>query len=110
MEYRGIEYTLVQGIKPGVWKWTTSAANLLIMGKAPSRPAAVAAVERAINKALLRQQRCVLSRADLATDGGGRHDIGTINVEAWMYRFGRVAPRRDPGLYFCAGTIPCSSA
>jgi hypothetical protein len=52
MEYRGIEYTLVKGIKPGVWKWTTSAANLLIMGKAPSRPAAVAAVERAINKAL----------------------------------------------------------
>ena len=22
MEYRGIEYTLVQGIKPGVWEWT----------------------------------------------------------------------------------------
>jgi hypothetical protein len=52
MEYRGIEYTLVQGIKPGVWEWTASAANLLIMGKAPSRPAAVAAVERAINQAL----------------------------------------------------------
>jgi hypothetical protein len=45
MEYRGIEYTLVQGIKPGVWEWTASAANLLIMGKAPSRPAAVVAAE-----------------------------------------------------------------
>ena len=62
MEYRGIEYTLVQGVKPGVWKWTTSAANLLIMGKAPSRPAAVAAVERAINKALTPTKVCLIPR------------------------------------------------
>jgi hypothetical protein len=52
MKYRGIEYTVVQGIERGVWPWSTSVANLLVMGKATNRPAAVAAAERAINKAL----------------------------------------------------------
>jgi hypothetical protein len=52
MEYRGVEYTVVQGVGRGVWKWSASVANLLIMGQAASRPSAVAAVERAINKAL----------------------------------------------------------
>jgi len=36
MEYRGVEYTVVQGVERGVWKWTASVTNLLIMGK--SRP------------------------------------------------------------------------
>jgi hypothetical protein len=36
---QSFSHTLVQDIKPGVWEWATSAANLLIMGKAPSRPA-----------------------------------------------------------------------
>jgi hypothetical protein len=52
MEYRGIEYTVVQGIERGVWPWSVSVANLPIMGKAPTRPAAMAAAEHAINKAL----------------------------------------------------------
>src|ERR1700684_4020107 len=52
MKYRGIEYTVVQGIERGVWPWSASVTNLLIMGNAPNRPAAVAAAERAINKAL----------------------------------------------------------
>jgi hypothetical protein len=52
MEYRGIEYTVVKGVERGVWRWTASIATLLIMGQAASRPSAVAAVERAINKAL----------------------------------------------------------
>ena len=52
MEYRGIEYTVTKGVDRGVWKWSASVANLLIMGQAASRPSAVAAVERAMNKAL----------------------------------------------------------
>jgi hypothetical protein len=52
MEYRGVEYTVVQGIKLGVWKWTASVANLLIMGQASTKPAAVAAAPPAVNKAL----------------------------------------------------------
>jgi hypothetical protein len=34
MKYRGIEYTVVQGIDRGVWPWLASVTNLLIMGNA----------------------------------------------------------------------------
>jgi hypothetical protein len=52
MEYRGVEYTVVQGIKRGVWKWTASVADVLIMGQAQTKPDAVARVEKAIDRAL----------------------------------------------------------
>jgi hypothetical protein len=52
MEYRGIEYSVVQGIERAVWKWTASVADVLIMGQASTKSAAAAAAERAINKAL----------------------------------------------------------
>jgi hypothetical protein len=52
MEYRGIEYSVVQGIERGVWPWSVSVTNLLIMGRASTRPAAIAAAEHAIDKAL----------------------------------------------------------
>ena len=52
MEYRGVEYTVVQGIKRGVWKWSASVADVLIMGQASTKSAAAAAAERAIDKAL----------------------------------------------------------
>jgi hypothetical protein len=52
MEYRGVESTVVQGIKCGVWNWSASVADVLIMGKAPTKSAAVAAAERAIDKAV----------------------------------------------------------
>jgi hypothetical protein len=47
MEHRGVEYSVVQGVERGVWKWSASVADMLIMGQAPTRSAAVAAVERA---------------------------------------------------------------
>ena len=34
MKYRNIEYTVVQGIERGVWKWTASVDGVLIMGQA----------------------------------------------------------------------------
>jgi hypothetical protein len=52
MEHRGIEYTVVQGIERGVWKWSASVADVAIMGDAPSKSAAVATAEKAINRAL----------------------------------------------------------
>jgi hypothetical protein len=52
MEHRGIEYTVVQGIERGVWKWSASVADVVIMGHAPSRSAAVATAKKAINRAL----------------------------------------------------------
>jgi hypothetical protein len=52
MRYRDIEYTVVQGIKRGVWKWSTSIAGTLVSGKEPSKAAAVVTVEKTIDRAL----------------------------------------------------------
>jgi predicted Zn-dependent protease len=52
MEYRGIEYTVVQGIERRVWKWSAFAAGAQISGQESVRSAAVAAAESAIDLAL----------------------------------------------------------
>jgi hypothetical protein len=62
MEHRGVEYSVVQGVERGVWKWSASVADMLIMGQAPTRSAAVAAVERAINKALAPTKKRLVPR------------------------------------------------
>jgi hypothetical protein len=51
MEYRGIEYSVVQSIERGVWKWSVNLDKIK-SGQADSKPAALTAVERTINKAL----------------------------------------------------------
>jgi hypothetical protein len=52
MEYRGNKYNVVQSIQRGIWKWTVSVADVVVMGQASSRPEAVAAAEKAIDRAL----------------------------------------------------------
>jgi hypothetical protein len=52
MEFQGIEYSVVQGIERGVWKWSASVADVIIMGQEPTKSAAVAAAENAIERAL----------------------------------------------------------
>jgi DNA-directed RNA polymerase alpha subunit len=52
MKYRGLEYTVVQGIERGVWKWSASVAGVVLVGKAETKPEAVAAAEKAIDRAL----------------------------------------------------------
>jgi hypothetical protein len=52
MRYRDIEYTVVQGIERGVWKWSASVAGAVIMGQAATKSEAVAAAEKAIDRAL----------------------------------------------------------
>jgi hypothetical protein len=53
MEYRGIEYTVDQGVGQHMWTWTTSVvAGVMVMGKAHSKAAAVTAAEKAIDRAL----------------------------------------------------------
>jgi hypothetical protein len=56
MEYRNIEYTVVQGIERRVWKWSASVAGVVIMGEQPTRSAAVAAAETAIDRALVQKK------------------------------------------------------
>ena len=52
MRYRDIEYTVVQGIKPGVWKWSVSVAGTVVSGHEVSKAAAVVTVEKVIDRAL----------------------------------------------------------
>jgi hypothetical protein len=56
MEHRGIEYSVVQGIARGVWKWSASVADVVIMGQAHSKSEAVVAAEKAIDRALARKR------------------------------------------------------
>ena len=57
MKYRNIEYTVVQGIERGVWKWTASVDGVVIMGQAAIKSEAVTAAEKAIDRALA-AKRC----------------------------------------------------
>jgi hypothetical protein len=41
MRYRDIEYTVVQGIERGVWKWSASVAGVVIKGHAAIKSKAV---------------------------------------------------------------------
>lgn len=52
MIYRETEYSVVQGIRRGVWKWAFSHDGVYSHGQAESKAEAVVAVERAIDRAL----------------------------------------------------------
>jgi hypothetical protein len=52
MRFRDIEYSVVQGIKRGLWKWSTSIEGTVVSGKEPSKAAAVVTVEKTIDRAL----------------------------------------------------------
>jgi hypothetical protein len=52
IEYRQIEYALVQGVGGHLWKWSASIADGVVEGQAHTKGAAVAAAEKAIDRAL----------------------------------------------------------
>jgi hypothetical protein len=64
MKYRNIEYTVLQGIERGVWKWTASVAGVVIMGQATIKSKAVAAAEKAIDRALAARKVRLVSPED----------------------------------------------
>ena len=64
MEYRDIEYTVVQGIGRHLWKWSASVADVVITGQARSKLAAVVEAEKAIDRAL------ALKKVRLVPPGG----------------------------------------
>lgn len=58
MEYRGKQFTVVQGIKPDSWKWTVQfEAGIIKMGEAKTRPKAMAEAVMAIDRALKVKKR-----------------------------------------------------
>ena len=53
MRFRGIEFSVVQGIGRRLWEWSFSLnANHSVAGQAATKPEAVAEAERAIDRAL----------------------------------------------------------
>jgi hypothetical protein len=53
MNYRGIEYTAVQGLGRQVWKWSVALdADRTAAGMAMTKAEAVAEAQRAIDRAL----------------------------------------------------------
>jgi hypothetical protein len=64
MKYQDIEYTVVQGIERGVWRWTASLAGVVIRGQAAIKSEAVAAAEKAIDRALTSKKVRLVPHAD----------------------------------------------
>jgi hypothetical protein len=52
MDYRGIEYAVIEGIGRHMWKWSTFAGGAIVAGRAHSKHAATVAAEKAIDRAL----------------------------------------------------------
>jgi hypothetical protein len=70
MIYKGIEFSVVQGIEPQIWKWSVSIGNNAKIGQAKSKPDAVIAAWRTIDKTLGKKHRPTISRyaAGLTTE------------------------------------------
>jgi hypothetical protein len=52
MEYRGIEYAIVEGTGGHMWRWSAFAGGAVVTGQAHSKQAAMVAAEKAIDRAL----------------------------------------------------------
>jgi hypothetical protein len=65
VRYRGIEYTVVQGIERGVWQWTASVAGVVVMGQAAVKSQAVTAAEKAIDRAFAQNKLRVIPPREL---------------------------------------------
>jgi hypothetical protein len=58
MEYRGKQYSVVQALEGGLWKWTVSDLDgHNRSGTAPNRTAGIAAAKGAIDKGLAPKKR-----------------------------------------------------
>ena len=52
MEYHGTTYNVVQSIERRVWKWSVAVEGMVLTGQERTQAAAVAAAEKAIDRAL----------------------------------------------------------
>ncbi len=52
MKYRDVEYSVVQGIRRELWKWSFSIDESIKAGHAATKAEAVKGAERAIDRAL----------------------------------------------------------
>ena len=57
MEYRGIEYAIVEGVGTRrMWKWSAFVGGEIMTGQAHSKQAAMVSAEKAIDRALAIQK------------------------------------------------------
>jgi hypothetical protein len=63
MKYRGIEYTVVQGIGRQLWKWGLTLEAKAVTGQAATKSEAVAEAERAIDRSLAPKKLKLVPRA-----------------------------------------------
>jgi hypothetical protein len=56
MLYRGIEYSVVQGIERRLWKWAVTVAGTTISGQGSTRDEAVGDAKKAIERAIQKQE------------------------------------------------------
>jgi hypothetical protein len=57
MKYRGVEYSIAQGVEAGTWKFSTSMNDKIRTVRAKSRQDAAKAVEQRIEGALTPKKR-----------------------------------------------------
>src|SRR6266540_6041449 len=56
MLYRGIEYSVVQGIERHLWKWAATVSGTKISGHGSTRDAAIENAKKAIARAIQKQR------------------------------------------------------
>ena len=56
MRYRGIEYSVVQGIERRLWKWAATVAGTKISGQGSTRDEAIERAKKAIARATRKQR------------------------------------------------------
>jgi len=56
MLYRGIEYSVVQGIERHLRKWAATASGIEISGRDSTRDEAISNAEKAIDRAIQKQR------------------------------------------------------
>ena len=52
MEYRGVDYAIVEGAGGHMWRWSTLIGGAVKTGQAHSKQAAMVSAEKAIDRAL----------------------------------------------------------
>jgi hypothetical protein len=57
MEYRGKQYSVLQALQGGMWKWTIDLNGHTRSGSSPSRAAGINAAERAVDRLLAPKKR-----------------------------------------------------
>jgi hypothetical protein len=87
MEYRGIEYAIVEGIGGHLWKWSASAGVTVVTDRAHSKQAAMVSAERLLI-GLSPSKKSDLSHPSDSIETAGRSQywglrrLSTVSIEA----------------------------